>query len=71
VVEIYMVQARPRSLRADATTAVDRLVAPGGTLVVIQAVLGADEDPDDGPPWALTRTRLTPVLTPLAVESGF
>lgn len=55
VVEIYTVQALPRSLRAAATAAVGRLVAAGGTLLAIQAVLGPEEDPSAGPPWPLTR----------------
>jgi SAM-dependent methyltransferase len=55
VVEIYTVQALPRSLRAAATAAVGRLVAAGGTLLAIQAALGPEEDPNQGPPWPLTR----------------
>jgi SAM-dependent methyltransferase len=55
VVEIYTVQALPRSVRAEATAAVGRLVAPSGTLLAIQAALGADDDADEGPPWPLTR----------------
>ena len=71
VVEIYTVQALPRTLRTAATAAVGSLVAAGGTLVVIQAVLGPDEDPAQGPPWPLTRTEIEafatgdPVLTSL------
>lgn len=55
VVEIYTVQALPRSVRARATTSVGSLVAPGGTLVAIQVKLRAGQSPDDGPPWPLTR----------------
>lgn len=58
VVEIYTVQALPRSVRASATIAVGRLVAPGGRLVVIQTVLEPDDDPDVGPPWPLTRAEV-------------
>jgi SAM-dependent methyltransferase len=55
VVEIYTVQALPRSVRDRATAAVRDLVAPAGTLVVIQSALGDGDDADDGPPWPLTR----------------
>jgi SAM-dependent methyltransferase len=55
VVEIYTVQALPRSVRAEATAAVGRLVAPGGRLVVIQRSTAPDDDPQEGPPWPLTR----------------
>ena len=58
VVEIYTVQALPRSWRGRAGAAVADLVAPGGTLVAIQAMLGPDDDPDVGPPWPLTRTEI-------------
>ncbi|HEY3503552.1 MAG TPA: alpha/beta fold hydrolase [Actinocatenispora sp.] len=56
VVEVYTVQALPRSLRADATRRVRELVAPGGTLL---AIFFAAEAPDaDGPPWPLTREEI-------------
>lgn len=58
VVEIYTVQALPRSVRDRATAAVRDLVAPGGTLVVIQAGLADDGDAEDGPPWPLTREEM-------------
>jgi SAM-dependent methyltransferase len=58
VVEIYTVQALPRSVRDRATAAVRDLVAPGGTLVVIQACLAHDGDAEDGPPWPLTRDEI-------------
>lgn len=57
VVEIYTVQALPRELREQAVGAVAELVAPGGTLLAIQAVLGADDD-GSGPPWPLTRDEI-------------
>lgn len=53
VVEVYTVQALPRDLRARATAAVRDLVAPGGTLVVVQAATRVVDE--DGPPWPLTR----------------
>ncbi len=70
VVEIQTVQALPRSMREDAIDAVTRLVAPGGTLVVIAAA--SDSPKPDGPPWPLTRDELDGFvragLTPVAVE---
>jgi hypothetical protein len=58
VVEIYTVQALPRSVRSAAVAALRQLVAPGGTLLVVQAVLGPRDDPDTGPPWPMTRAEL-------------
>lgn len=57
VVEIYTVQALPRDLRAEAVSAVTELVAPGGRLLAIQAVLAPDDD-GSGPPWPLTREEI-------------
>lgn len=58
VVEIFTVQAVPPDLREEMVAAVSRLVAPGGTLVAIQAVLEPDDD-GSGPPWPLTREDIT------------
>jgi hypothetical protein len=58
VVDIYTVQAMPRPVRSAAVAALRQLVAPGGTLLIIQAVLGPDDDPDEGPPWPMTRPEL-------------
>jgi SAM-dependent methyltransferase len=58
VVEIYTVQALPRSLRSRAAANVAGLVADGGMLVVIQALLGPEDDPEPGPPWAFTRPEM-------------
>jgi Thiopurine S-methyltransferase (TPMT) len=55
VFESLTVQALPRRLRREAIEAVRELVAPGGTLLVVAAVLGDRDDPDAGPPWPLTR----------------
>ncbi|MGG5257059.1 class I SAM-dependent methyltransferase [Phycicoccus avicenniae] len=52
VVEVFTVQALPPALRAEAVAAVRSLVAPGGTLLVVQFVRGAAAA-DDGPPWLL------------------
>lgn len=54
VIEIFTVQAVPPDLRDQMVAAVSGLVAPGGTLVAIQAVLDPDDD-GSGPPWPLTR----------------
>ncbi|SBT39132.1 class I SAM-dependent methyltransferase [Micromonospora narathiwatensis] len=53
VLESMNVQALPVELRRRAIPAAGRLVAPGGTLLVIAA--GRREDQEvDGPPWPLT-----------------
>lgn len=57
VVESYTVQALPLSIRERATEAVTRLVAPGGTLLVIAAAQPADE-PVTGPPWRMSRANI-------------
>lgn len=56
VVEVYTVQAVSRAVRGELTAAVRSLVAPGGTLLVVQAV--ADEPDEQGPPWPLTRSEI-------------
>ncbi|QLQ40382.2 class I SAM-dependent methyltransferase [Micromonospora robiginosa] len=57
VLESMNVQALPVDLRAAATAAVGRLVAPGGLLLVIAAGRRPDEAVD-GPPWPLTRAEV-------------
>jgi SAM-dependent methyltransferase len=60
VVEIYTVQALFGKARAAAITSLHRLVAPGGTLLVI-ARATEETDPVRDPamlPWALTRDEL-------------
>jgi Thiopurine S-methyltransferase (TPMT) len=73
VVEIFTVQALPRSLRTQATAAVGALVADKGTLVVIASALESDDDPDDGPPWPLTRREVETFagddLDPVRIEA--
>ncbi|HYN96922.1 MAG TPA: methyltransferase domain-containing protein [Pilimelia sp.] len=72
VVESQTVQALPRSLRAVATANGAATVAPGGTLLVLAGALPADGDPDDGPPWRLTRPEVeafaTGGLAPVRIE---
>uniref|UniRef100_UPI0013005935 class I SAM-dependent methyltransferase n=1 Tax=Desertihabitans aurantiacus TaxID=2282477 RepID=UPI0013005935 len=57
VVEVFTVQALPRGLREQAVAAVVSLVAPGGTLLVVQGLAPADDD-GAGPPWLLTREEM-------------
>lgn len=56
VVEIYTVQAVHPSVRDGLTAGVRSLVAPGGTLLVVQAI--ADPDEAGGPPWPLDRDEI-------------
>jgi hypothetical protein len=59
VVEIYTVQALPRSLRVAAIAGVRSLVAPGGELFVVQVVRDAATDPSVGPPWWFDREEIS------------
>ncbi len=71
VVDVYTVQALPRQLRAATTAAVADLVAPGGRLLSVMAALEPTEDPDEGPPWPLTRDEIdafAQFLDPVSVE---
>ncbi|MFI2648424.1 class I SAM-dependent methyltransferase [Micromonospora fulviviridis] len=71
VLESMNVQALPAGTRARAIRAVGRLVAPGGTLLVI-AVGRRDDEEVEGPPWPLTRAELDAFaagpLTPARTE---
>jgi pimeloyl-ACP methyl ester carboxylesterase len=58
VVEIYTVQALPLRLRRDIAAAIGGLLAPGGTLIAIQAARENIEEPADGPPWPLHRSEV-------------
>ncbi|MGH3646899.1 MAG: class I SAM-dependent methyltransferase [Micromonosporaceae bacterium] len=55
VVESMTVQSMPRTVRPAAIEGVTRLVAPGGTLLVVAAAGIPDHD---GPPWPLTRAEI-------------
>lgn len=57
VVENQTVQALPADIRPTAITAISRLVAPGGTLLVLanRAILGQAVE---GPPWPLGRAEI-------------
>jgi SAM-dependent methyltransferase len=55
VVETYTTQSLPVRLRPTVVLHVGRLVAPGGTLLVLAVAPDANEQ-SDGPPWPLSRT---------------
>ncbi|GAA3519122.1 methyltransferase domain-containing protein [Aeromicrobium panaciterrae] len=57
VIEVFTVQAMPPAVRAEATAGIRRLLAPGGTALVIQVERG-DQDPAIGPPWLLNREEM-------------
>jgi SAM-dependent methyltransferase len=71
VVESYTVQSVPDPLRARLIGAVPRLVAPGGTLLVIAA--RGEQRAVDGPPFPLTRDEVDAFaadgLEPVRVEA--
>jgi SAM-dependent methyltransferase len=58
VVEIITVQALPVTLRAEAVAAVASLVAPGGTLLVVENVRAEGAPLSERPPWAFTRAEI-------------
>jgi SAM-dependent methyltransferase len=70
VVESLTLQSLPDPPRRDAIRRVGELVAPGGTLIV-NARARDERDPDDGPPWALTRAEIDAIaadgLEPTAI----
>ena len=61
VVEIYTLQALHPSLRDHAAAGVRRLMAPGGTALVVQVVRRDDQPLSDEPPWTLTRAEMEAV----------
>ena len=71
VVESLTLQALPDPPRRDAIRRIGELVAPGGTLIVNERARDAG-DPDDGPPWALTRAEIDAItasgLQPVRIE---
>lgn len=71
VVESMTLQALSDPPRASAIASVGRLAGPGGTLIVIARAREPGE-PDDGPPWALTRPEIDalagPGLRPVRIE---
>lgn len=70
VVEIFTVQSLPDPPRARAIVNVGRMVAPGGTLLVVAEV--RDGAPRAGPPWPLARSEVeafaTGGLEPVRIE---
>jgi SAM-dependent methyltransferase len=58
VVEIFTIQALPDPPRARAMAAVRSLVAPGGTLLAVAFRHVEGDDPDQGPPFPLTRSTM-------------
>jgi SAM-dependent methyltransferase len=57
VVESLTVQSMPVAFHAQAIANVSRMVAPGGTLLVVAKAREGD-GPIDGPPWPLTRAEI-------------
>jgi SAM-dependent methyltransferase len=62
VVESMTLQALPDPPRRYAIPNVGHMVAPGGRLLVVARARDEDSEPDDGPPWSLTRAEIE-VLT--------
>lgn len=58
VVESLTVQSMPIEFHAQATANVSRMVAPGGTLIVVATARDAADGVPDGPPWPLTRAEV-------------
>jgi SAM-dependent methyltransferase len=73
VVEVYTVQALPEPPRRSAIVNVGRLVAPGGTLIVVAARQEHSGAPVKGPPWPLTREEVEAFggdgLSPVRIEA--
>ncbi|MDP1849435.1 MAG: methyltransferase domain-containing protein [Solirubrobacteraceae bacterium] len=58
VLESLTVQSMPPQFHADAIANVARMVAPGGTLLVVATARDAAAGTPDGPPWPLTRAEV-------------
>jgi len=58
VVESMTLQALPDPPRRHAIPNVADMVASGGTLLVIARARDEGSEPDDGPPWSLTRAEI-------------
>ena len=58
VVESLTVQSMPIEFHAQATANVSRMVAPGGTLLVVATARDEAAGVPDGPPWPLTRAEV-------------
>ena len=72
VVEVINLQALPVDLRPRAVGAVAELVAPGGTLLVIENIREDGAAPPERPPWPFSRAEVESFaehgLRPVAVE---
>jgi SAM-dependent methyltransferase len=72
VIEVITVQALPDPPRRQAIHNVGRLVAPGGTLLVIAAMRDDDAPDDPNPPWPLRRDEVEAFgadgLRPIEIE---
>lgn len=64
VVDVFTVQALPRTLRREAVDGVRSLLAPGGELLAVQFVLPDGADHEQGPPWLLTRDEVESFASP-------
>lgn len=58
VVESLTVQSMPIEFHASATANVSRMVAPGGTLLVVATARDEAAGVPDGPPWPLTHAEV-------------
>jgi 2-polyprenyl-3-methyl-5-hydroxy-6-metoxy-1,4-benzoquinol methylase len=58
VVEVFTLQALPDPPRGDAIAGVNGLVKPGGTLLLVAFRATEGVDPQQGPPFALTRATI-------------
>jgi SAM-dependent methyltransferase len=58
VVEVYTMQAMPRSVRSAAMASVTTMVSSDGTLIVVQGKPPTDDVNAPGPPWMLTRSEI-------------
>jgi SAM-dependent methyltransferase len=72
VVESQTVQALPDPPRRDAIDSIGRMVAPGGTLVVIALARADGEEAGPWPPWPITRAEVESFtatgLAPVTIE---
>ena len=72
VVESQTVQALPDPPRRDAIGSIGRMVAPGGTLVVIALARADGEEAGPWPPWPITRAEIESFtatgLAPVTIE---
>jgi SAM-dependent methyltransferase len=63
VIESLTVQSLPDAVRPEAIANVGKLVAPGGTLIVVATARGDEDSAQDGPPWPLSRAEINAFAT--------